>query len=288
MRRRAAMIGNSVHRRQLFHWIGCHLESDKDLSKGQRRLAYLECLRDSLDHGLWLTRSSQELDADHAGHSPKQIQPMVCFTDNRLSECAYHAQNYGKLGLGFPKRFVVDNFGGPVNYVSHKTRRNLYFKYFYELQEHLQAAGTDPALIQKLGYLMSFLKPISQRRKRPPPDPLAPAEPTPPPGAPKTRKPKPEGVRNYGPPLTYLVENEWRIVADREVIRRLKLRPHARFEEGVFETYLLAYKPLKDLFSVVFPDRQTLQMALADEDLRRRLIDSPRTNIYVLDEVHEL
>lgn len=288
MVRRAAVVGNSVHRRQLFHWIGSHLESDKGLTLGQRRAAYLECLRDSLDHGLWLTRSPQELEADHGGHQPRQIQPMVCFTDNRLSECAYHAQNYGKLGLGFPKRFVIDRFGGPVNYVSHKTRRNLYFKYFYELQGHLEETGADPATLQKLEYLMSFLKPISQRRKSPQPDASTPKKPPPPAHASRARRPSQEGARHYGPPLTYLVENEWRIVADKEVIRRLKLRPHPRFEEGVFETYLLAYKPLKDLFSVVFPDRQTLQMALGDGDLRRRLIDSPRTNIYVLDEVHEL
>lgn len=288
MTRRAAMIGNSVHRRQLFHWIGAHLEKDKELSKVERRQAYLECLRNSLAKGLWLTRSPQELDAVHGGNRPSEIQPMVCFTDNRLSECAYHAQNYGKLGLGFSKKFVIGRFGGPVNYVSHKKVRNLYVKYFYELREHLRDAGADAAVMQKLQYLMSFLKPISKpppsRKKRTMPRDAEASVPV----APTLRLPASERARNYGQALTYLVENEWRIVANREVIRGLRLQRHEAFKEGSFETYLLGYKPAEDLFSVVFPDRQTLEMALQDGDLRQRLVESPRTNLYVLEEVHEL
>ena len=282
---RAASVGNTVHKRQLFHWIGTHLERDKSLDRQEKRRRYLECLKASLDQGLWLTRSPQELDADHGGHKPLHVKPMVCFTDNRLSECAYHAANYGKLGLGFPKRFVIDQFGGPVNYVSHKMVCNLYFKYVYAVAGHLEDTnvdGSNDAVIDKLSYVMSFLKPISKRRVR------APRQKKPVPSAPDD-KPAPkllptEKARSYGPALTYLVENEWRIVADGEVMKRLPIEPHPDFES----VYLLPYKPEKDLFSIVLPDRATLQLALSDEGLRQRLYGLPQTNLYVLDEVSEL
>lgn len=282
---RAASIGNTVHKRQLFHWIGAHLENDRSLGKKEKRRRYLECLKGSLDRGLWLTRSPQELDADHAGEKPLHVQPMVCFTDNRLSECAYHAANYGKLGLGFPKRFVIDRFGGPVNYVSHKKVRNLYFKYIYDVARYLETTnvdGSNDAMIDKLGYVMSFLKPISNRRlptKRPAkpssPKPVDKPTPKPPPAA---------TARRYGPQLRYLVENEWRIVADAVVIKKLKIQPHPDFES----VHLLPYEAKKDLFSIVLPDRPTLQAALEDDELRERLYEARQTNLYVLDEVSEL
>lgn len=284
MTRRAASKGNTVHKRQLFHWIGSHIEQDDSLDLVERREAYLNCLRGSLRDGLWLTRSRQELEADHAGETPRQVKPMVCFTDNRLSECAYHAQNYGKLGLGFPKSFVIDRFGAPVNYVSHKLKRNLYFKYFYDVHRYLEDNGARSEVVSKLEYLMSFLKPISERAK-----PRSPRK------KPLTRKvarkssgSPPIRLRNYGPALSYLVENEWRIVADKEVIRKLRLDKHSAFTPDSFETYLLRYDASKVLFSVVFPDRQTLQLAFADDDLRAQLINALHTNIYVLDEVGEL
>lgn len=284
MSRRAAVQGNTVHKRQLFHWIGSHIEDDDSLDVSGRRREYLNCLRGSLRDGLWLTRSQQELEADHGGETPKGVKPMVCFTDNRLSDCGYHAANYGKLGLGFPKSFVIDRFGTPVNYVSHKTRRNIYFKYFYDVHRYLESNGAGVEILGKLEYLMAFLKPISERRKRP----SRPRKPRAPRPRSEEKRPPQIRLRNYGPRLTYLIESEWRIVANREVIRRLSLKPHPGFEEETFETYLMPYDASKHLFSVVFPDRITLQMAFADPELRRHLIDSLHTNTYVLDEVSEL
>lgn len=282
---RAASVGNTVHKRQLFHWIGGHLESDRSLGKKEKRRGYLDCLKGSLEQGLWLTRSSQELEADHAGETPLHVQPMVCFTDNRLSECAYHAANYGKLGLGFPKRFVIDRFGGPVNYVSHKKVRNLYFKYIYDVARHLETTNIDggnDAMIDKLGYVMSFLKPISKRRVPS----KGPKKPSPPKSAekPEPKPPPKETARRYGTQLRYLVENEWRIVADAEVVKRLKIQRHP----GREAVHLLPYEPKKDLFSIVLPDRPTLQDALEDNDLRELLYEARQTNLYVLDEVSEL
>ncbi len=280
---RAASVGNTVHKRQLFHWIGGHLEG-KSLGKQEKRRGYLDCLKGSLGQGLWLTRSSQELEADHAGETPLHVQPMVCFTDNRLSECAYHAANYGKLGLGFPKRFVIDRFGGPVNYVSHKKVRNLYFKYIYDVARHLETTnvdGSNDLMIDKLGYVMSFLKPISKRApsrsRKPTVKPTREEKPTP-------KPPPKETARRYGTQLRYLVENEWRIVADAEVVKRLKIQLHPDREA----VHLLPYEPKKDLFSIVFPDRPTLQDALEDDDLRELLYEARQTNLYVLDEVSEL
>ena len=42
---------------------------------------------------------------------------MTCFTEIRLSASDVHAQQYGRLGFGFSRRFVIERYGGPVHYI---------------------------------------------------------------------------------------------------------------------------------------------------------------------------
>ena len=110
-----------LHRRQLFHWIGGNLESDRKMNADQKASAYIEYLRGSLDKGLWIKppREKDELGKDGEF---RINSPICCFTETTLSEIEFHNRTYGKLGLGFPKRFVMTHGGRPVNYINDITR----------------------------------------------------------------------------------------------------------------------------------------------------------------------
>jgi hypothetical protein len=109
-----------LHRRQLFHWIGGNLESDRKMNADQKASAYIEYLRGSLDKGLWIKppREKDELGKDGEF---RINSPICCFTETTLSEIEFHNRTYGKLGLGFPKRFVMTHGGRPVNYINAQT-----------------------------------------------------------------------------------------------------------------------------------------------------------------------
>jgi hypothetical protein len=47
---------------------------------------------------------------------------MICFTEIRLSQAQTHAKQYGKLGIGFERDFIMDKGGRPVIYIPYKPK----------------------------------------------------------------------------------------------------------------------------------------------------------------------
>src|SRR5512134_3427339 len=103
---------NSIHRQQLFHWIGKHID-DRTVGKSltdSLRSDYVACLEGALENGLWL-KTPRLPDCLGDGLLIKVHRPIVCFTEWSLGQSLPHTTRYGRLALGFPKRFVLSRGG---------------------------------------------------------------------------------------------------------------------------------------------------------------------------------
>ena len=49
----------------------------------------------------------------------------ICFTEIRLSQANEHARRYGKLGIGFARKFIMHRGGRPVIYVPYEPHDGL-------------------------------------------------------------------------------------------------------------------------------------------------------------------
>jgi hypothetical protein len=204
-----------LHRRQLFHWIGSDLEKDRKLSAKARAEKYLEYLWDSLRDGLWL--KLPRLEENLGGNGDFKLKlPICCFTETTLDEVEFHNREYGRLGLGFPKRFVLSHGGKPVNYVN-DVKADLNFQAWLSLKQKLHderfkevfSESERTSMLEEFEYLCHFLKclkePYFSRGK---------------PAKPKVGRIKSESdsvskrkksenfKRNYGGILKYLEERE--------------------------------------------------------------------------------
>ena len=110
---------NNIHRQQLFHWIGIHIEAKAPgrFLTDALRDEYIDCLEDALNNGLW-AKVPGTPDQLGDGKLIKVSRPITCFTEWSLGQSLPHTQRYGRMALGFPKRFVLERGGQPVTYVS--------------------------------------------------------------------------------------------------------------------------------------------------------------------------
>ena len=247
----------TIHKRQLFHWIGRHIEDPhRGLTAAEKVTEYVECLRTSLSGGLWMTEMDEALKVGARSHALKRR--MVCFTENRLSECKYHSTRYGRLGLGFPKRYVLDTGGKPVSYVQHNK------KDLYTASLLAALANSSGDATHQLDFILHFVKPLGLRR-----DPTTPKGDRQekgsrcrqvPAGAPDARLVR----RQFGPRMAYQSESEWRIVEHPELLQRT-CEGNLRIKSGP-ERSLVPYRVGHDLMTIVFPDRATQQAALDDPE----------------------
>jgi hypothetical protein len=279
---------NNIHRQQLFHWIGGHIDilsGDNKLNDGLRE-GYVACLRGALKNGLWVKKPR---DPDFLGRGDliKITRPICCFTEWNLLQSRPHTSRYGRLGLGFPKRFVLNHGGQPVTYVRDSLKNDPYSSALKKLAGFFRD-GTDciklparrvEALKQHFDYLAHF----SKRIKRPAAPRVAfrrvskAARPVPS----ISKLPDPFN-RRFGTTLHYLEEREWRIV-------------YSPALDEFFETgdprgmpkYYLPFVPGRELFTVVLPDNHTVNMALNDKFIRQKLYpaDAPHVTILSLQDI---
>lgn len=288
--------GLGLHRRQLFHWIGSDLENNPNLSAAARAKTYVDYLRGSLRNGLWV-----RLPRIKETFGPKQEfkleLPICCFTETTLDEIEFHNRSYGRLGLGFPKRFVLAQGGKPINYINAVTR-DPSFKAWVRLGNLLsneRLKHTLPAkewneLKTEFVYLSSFLKMMKPVRK--------PAQET---AKRQTResgeqsKPRegrervPSVNRHYGNILQFIEEREWRIVHNPQCRGQHPRDIRANNAAGIGNDppWYLPYRPAHDLFTVVLPDARTKYEALQDDEIRGYLWpkNGPPVTILSLDDL---
>ncbi|MGZ5518838.1 MAG: hypothetical protein ACXWIU_09275 [Limisphaerales bacterium] len=281
---------NNIHRQQLFHWIGSHI--DAGLSKLGRlddksREAYVACLHGALKCGLWV-KTPRDPDFLGNGDLIKVTRPIACFTEWTLGQSLPHTTRYGRLGLGFPKRFVLARGGQPLIYIRDSAKNDPYTvalktlaRYFKNIQagRKLSARKIDE-LREHFDYLSHFnkrirkqLQPrISFKKIKPPRSPTL-----------KTPAAKPNlFVRRFGTTLHYLEEREWRIVYSAALDEFF-----LKCGKSSGPDYYLPFIPGKELFTVVLPDNRTVNMALSDTFIRKKLYpaDDPHVTVLSLQDI---
>ena len=104
-----------IHSKILVHWTGKDIEDSPGINKSQQ---YVERLKDDFENGLFAKRTSENL---IRGTKIKNLL-RICFTEIRLSQAQIHAERYGKLGIGFTRKFIMDKGGRPVIYIPYKAK----------------------------------------------------------------------------------------------------------------------------------------------------------------------
>lgn len=105
-----------IHSNILVHWTGRCIEESP---AGRRPQQYVDRLADDCEHGLFAKRTTEDV------IRRRKIKRLVrlCFTEIRLSQAKKHAEQYGKLGIGFARDFIMRKGGRPVIYIPFETDR---------------------------------------------------------------------------------------------------------------------------------------------------------------------
>jgi hypothetical protein len=233
-------------------------------------------VRGSLEHGLWVKTPRIPETFEFRGKRLALRLPIACFTEWSLGESLPHTTEYGRLGFGFPKRWVIDRGGQSVTYFRHSEKGSFLqcvFRLLGALGEHRGegdwGARTDGAGLDELKYLLHFAKMI--RLKRPPPERRPAAVPAPPKVLRAPRRPSTAAVdaqtykRKFGLPLEFVEEREWRIVHH-------STNPGFVPGPGVPE-YYLPYLPGQELFTLVLPDNKVVSHLLQHSWFTGRLFE---------------
>lgn len=273
-----AKPAGNIHRQQLFYWMGRSI----DERNGKRKLLsdelvseVLRQLRGSLEHGLWVKRPRYPEKFELRGSAFALDLPIACFTEWSLGESLPHTAEYGRIGLGFPKRWVIERGGQSVTYFRHNAKGS-FLQAVFKL---LTTQGTGDAhgvwkskpgatAFEELRYLLHFAKMIRLKTPKPeqPLAKLATVKRVPP--APKRQRPVAAletqmFKRKFGMPLQFVEEREWRIVhhpANKHFIKG----------PGVPDFYL-PYLPGEELFTLVLPDNKVVSKVLQTDWFTERL-----------------
>ena len=268
-----------IHRQQLFYWMGRSLDEQNHGRKVLRDdlvKQVLAQLRGSLEHGLWVKSPRIPEKLILRKQTFALNLPIACFTEWSLGESLPHTMEYGRIGLGFPKRWVIDRGGQSVTYFRHNEKAS-FLQCACKLLGALGTGDTHgnwrpkPGIsgLEEFRYLLHFAKMI--RLQRPPPERKTPAPaPTKVP-APRVRKRPVAAVqaqmfkRKFGMPLEFVEEREWRIVHHAG-------NPH--FKPGPRSgppDFYLPYLPGEELFTLVLPDNKVVSTVLQTDWFTDRL-----------------
>lgn len=139
----------NIHSKILIHWTG--KRDIENQPESIRANLYVERLRDYYIHGLYLKRTEE---AVLRGLKIKNLL-RLCFTEIRLSQAREHANNYGKLGIGFTREFILDRSGRPVIYIPFEAKDSL-------LEESLRLSYENSRgheeIHRPLTYVLAYIK----------------------------------------------------------------------------------------------------------------------------------
>jgi len=265
-----------IHRQQLFYWMGRSI----DQQNGRRKLlnealvqAVLRQLKGSLEHGLWVKKPRFPERFELRQQAFALDLPIACFTEWSLGESLPHTMEYGRIGLGFPKRWVIEQGGQSVTYFRHNEKGSFLRAVFRLLSAQALpgangawVARSDRNALAELRYLLHFAKMIRLKT----PKPARPVKALPPrPGPKLKRRPTPAAQeaqrfkRKFGMPMQFVEEREWRIVHH---------PANKRFIKGPgLPEYYLPYLPGEELFTLVLPDNKVVSQVLQTDWFTERL-----------------
>lgn len=278
----------NIHKQQLFHWIGGDLDKENRNRKVLRDDLVKKCLaklRLSLEHGIWVKTPDEPEQIDFTGKDAKSKPlkldvPIACFTEWSLGDSLRHTKEYGRIGFGFPKRWVIERGGQSVTYFKHNQRGAFLKSAFLLLNQlgefdeikNIWKSKPDSLGFGELHYLLHFAKMIQLKRQQPRKKTVDPSE-----SAELTKNEKLPGKkttkatadahafkRKFGHPLHFVEEREWRIV--------YHSIHGAFFKEGPGRpNHYLPYIPGEELFTLVLPDNKVVSKVLQDKWITDRL-----------------
>lgn len=149
----------SVHPDILIHWTDSRWAGRPLDSRLRARYVYR--LVEFYRVGLRLTQSKGDIQNLHGALNARQpVSPRkrLCFTELRLSQVSTHVANFGSLGIGFRRRFLLEKGANPVFYVPNAPAGVANTN----ATKLLNMAKGDP----ELEVLASFIKPMSRRRSK--------------------------------------------------------------------------------------------------------------------------
>ena len=265
-----------IHRQQLFYWMG----ADLDQRNGKRKVLQddlvkecLERLKGGLEKGIWVKSPRIPEQFDLGDRHFSLNLPIACFTEWSLGEGLPHTSEYGRIGFGFPKRWVIERGGQSVTYFRHSQKGSFLQSAFKllenlgdEVEDGLWTERDGSSGFEELRYLLHFAKMI--RLKKAPP--ARKAAPTPTPARPKKKLSQASiesqtFKRRFGQALQFVEEREWRIVYH-AAIKSFVKGPRA----GVPD-YYLPYVPGEELFTLVLPDNKVVSRVLQSDWFTERL-----------------
>lgn len=268
----------NIHRQQLFYWMGGSLDRRNAKRKVLSDALVTECLaqlRGSLSSGLWVKSPRYPEEFTLQGRRFALDAPICCFTEWSLGESLPHTAEYGRIGLGFPKRWVIERGGQSVTYFRHNEKGSFLQAAFkllgvvgQECGDGVWSAKPGMAGFDELRYLLHFAKMIrvkrvaSARRRGALP---RVGKATVPAVRPKAAVEAQAYKRKFGLPLEFVEEREWRIVHSPSVTAFVKGPP-----SGAPDFYL-PYLPGEELFTLVVPDNKVLCRVLEDRWFTERL-----------------
>lgn len=268
---------NNIHKQQLFHWTGSDIEKANHNKDYQAN--YVQRLQEILTNGLWV-RKPEKPDQLSNKSMIKVQKPIVCFTEWSLNNSIPHTKKYGKLGLGFSKRFILNSGGQPVTYVkgqkndSYAKSLDELAKFFYH-KRHFEFPEEEFENAKKrFEYITHFAKRIKfPLNVRPTTQKVKIKK------EPRIKKEVNPFKRQFGQTLQYLEEREWRIVYDDFLVDKFKPAQKTKTHD---ESFFLPFLSGSDLFTVVLPDNRTVKLALEVERIREFLFPKDRPHVTVL------
>src|SRR4051812_11816499 len=273
-----AVAGYQIHKQQLFHWIGQGIQLQ---NKGNKVLndalagQALDHIRVSIANGLWVKTPRVRENFTLRTQALALRTPITCFTEWSLGDSLPHTDNYGRIGFGFPKKWVIARGGQSVTYFRHAADSNFLktiFALLNSLGDPIGNGDWQPKpghSLEEVLYLVHFAKmvraaAVKKKRRR---------ATTTAAGAAVKAKVKRKAAtavpaslrRKFGAELEFVEEREWRIVYHPK-IKHFKAGPSSGMPD-----YYLPYVPGEELFTLVVPDHKVLNALLQDSWITKRL-----------------
>jgi hypothetical protein len=233
------MTQSIIHSKFLVHWTGKDINSfnseiNDNLRKEYIARLYIARLRDNLLKGLHMRPGKETIyGKDNKGITAEIAR--VCFTEIKLTQTEEHAKRYGRLGIGFDRNFVLEREGNPVFYVQNGDKGHI-VENLDVLRGWMSSLppNTVGSKIDELGIIFGYLKKMSDRNEN---------------------------------ELKYYDEMEWRIVhIDRLTGPNNYIQDYGETTEQGKKFFRLKVRP-KDVRLIIFPDNETIRLALCDEKI---------------------
>jgi hypothetical protein len=212
-----------IHTKFLVHWTGKRFHKPTDPLNDELRGKYVETLINILDKGFEMGKGKEEI-FDLDGKLLETFISRVCFTETKLSLARKHAEQYGSLGLGVDRDFVLERYGNPVFYM--KNGKSNVCVNANKVLEFLKSNYATDNILLEYRTLLAYFKNMND-----------------------------QGSND----LKYYDELEWRVTH----LNRLESEGRLTVKDRTKYQYMLKLNPC-DVKVLVFPDERTKTQAFND------------------------